>query len=143
MILNINMFGVFVKFRINHKLSCKLIVAVKRCRPLLRITNVIQETMKPYGFFNYDTCHNVFWFYSWTSNIRLFLVNPTNWTLVEKNNTTTSKFAIIKIPNKISIRISYQQIGTLFTTIIKRGNCSTINILEDALNNNTMNLFMW
>jgi hypothetical protein len=60
MILNINMFGVFVKFKIDHKLSYKLIIAVKRCTPLLKITNVIQETMKPYGFFNYNTCYNVF-----------------------------------------------------------------------------------
>ncbi len=54
------MFGVFVKFRIDHKLSCKLIIAVKRCRPFLKITNVIQEMMKPYGFLNYNICYNVF-----------------------------------------------------------------------------------
>jgi hypothetical protein len=112
-----NMFGAFLKFKIDHKLNCNLIVIVERCRLLLRITNIIQKMSKPYCLFSSKTCCNVYLFHRGTNCARLLLVNLANWTFVNEHNAIISRFVISKIFNKINIRVN---LGTIFTTITKR-----------------------
>jgi hypothetical protein len=112
-----NMFGAFFRFKIDHKLNYNLIVIVESCRLLLRITNIIQKTSKPYCLFSSKTCCNVFYFYCGTNCARFLLANLANWTFVDEHNATISRFAIIKIFSKINIKV---KLGTIFTTITKR-----------------------
>ena len=120
MVVNLDVLRALMIPRIVNEPDCRLIIRKQKRRRTLSKSNIGKKSSNPNGLLASKRCCNILRFCRRSGSAQLFPTEVENRGLVQKNDTTSTTLAIIKVTGIVSICIGLENIGAI-TAIIAKG----------------------